>query len=405
MSKKIHRPLANEIIRNLMLIFNKSQKADKTIAESLKNNPKWGSRDRSFIAHHTYSVIRWWRLLKFCAELDERVVTDESGYWKLLGAWLVTEGFKLPEWPEFSALNSESVHKKKQEALQIRKIRESVPDWLDELGEIEVPDWDNELHAMNQEADVFIRVNTLKTSASDLLKRFEAENTEAVSVAGLPEALQLTKRKNINSSVSYKKGLFEIQDAGSQLITRFINPKAGQKIIDGCAGAGGKSLTMAQLMEDKGVILATDISPKKLIELQKRAGRSGIEIIDTVALSVFDSDKYLNWADKILLDVPCSGSGVLKRNPDTKWKLKPNFLKEIRETQQHILQKNSRFLKPGGELIYATCSVFRSENEEQIQQFLNKNPEFTLDAERRISPSKSGFDGFYMARLIKAVSN
>ncbi len=373
--------------------------ADRVVAASLKSNSKWGSRDRSFIAENTYEVIRWWRLLKFCAEINQRKIEDEPCYWKLLGTWLILKGYQLPEWPEFSELKPEIILTMREQTQTIRKIRESIPDWLDETGEKEVPDWDKEIHEMNREAEVFIRVNELKIKGKALIEKLREEGIELVLVPDVPNALRLASRKNLTSSESYRQGLFEIQDAGSQLIADFVKALPGEQILDGCAGAGGKSLSLAQNMNNDGQIIATDISWKKLTELELRAQRNGITIIKTERLKTFETGKYKEWADKILLDVPCSGSGVLRRNPDTKWKLKPAFLEDIKATQAAILDRNIQFLKPDGELIYATCSLFRSENEDQIRNFLSRNPEFELLEEKRISPAQTGFDGYYMARV------
>ena len=384
-----------------MLIFNEQQKADKVVADSLKSNAKWGSRDRHFIAENTYEIIRWWRLLKFCAEVNERKFTDEANFWKLTGAWLCLKGYELPDWPEWAGISPEKILGKKEDAESIRKIRESIPDWLDEKGEAEVPDWDREMHAMNEEASVFLRVNESRISLQDLLQQFEKDEIEAELVPGLKNALRLLKRKNLSAYSGFRKGYFEIQDAGSQLIAEFVRPKPGEQILDACAGAGGKSLYMAEIMENSGTILATDVHHRKLEELEKRAQRNHIKIIRAQKVKQLNETELAGWADKVLLDVPCSGSGVLKRNPDAKWKLQPAFIEELLETQAEILFKNAPFLKKGGELIYATCSVFRSENEDQITRFLSTNPNFKLIEDRRISPSQSGFDGFYMARLLK----
>jgi 16S rRNA (cytosine967-C5)-methyltransferase len=196
---------------------------------------------------------------------------------------------------------------------------------------------------------------------------------------------------------SYKNGLFEIQDAASQLVAPFLQLKAGMKVIDACAGAGGKALHIASLMQNKGSILAMDLEGKKLEELERRAHRAGVRIINTSIVTKEIILKNKDSADRLLLDVPCSGLGVLKRNPDAKWKLTPTFMDEIQKTQASILNDYSIMLKPGGLMVYATCSILPVENQLQVQHFLEKNPgKYELINEQRIMPSQ-GYDGFYMA--------
>ncbi|MCL4125146.1 UNVERIFIED_CONTAM: hypothetical protein GTU68_009202 [Idotea baltica] len=174
------------------------------------------------------------------------------------------------------------------------------------------------------------------------------------------------------------------------------------RVVDACAGAGGKTLHIASLMENKGQIIAMDIYANKLHELKRRAKRNGAHNIETRAIESTKTIKKLyDKADRVLIDSPCSGLGVLRRNPDAKWKLQPDFLDKIRKTQQEILQQYSRMVKVDGKLVYATCSVLPSENQNQVQEFLNSESgkNFTLVKDKKVSAHKSGFDGFYMALL------
>ena len=174
------------------------------------------------------------------------------------------------------------------------------------------------------------------------------------------------------------------------------------RVVDACAGAGGKTLHIASLMENKGQIIAMDIYGNKLHELKRRAKRNGAHNIET---RVIDSTKVIkklyDKADRVLIDSPCSGLGVLRRNPDAKWKLQPDFLDNIRKTQQDIIQQYSKMVKPKGKLVYATCSVLPSENQNQVKEFLKSEAGsgFTLLKEKKVLSHKSGFDGFYMALL------
>jgi 16S rRNA (cytosine967-C5)-methyltransferase len=215
--------------------------------------------------------------------------------------------------------------------------------------------------------------------------------------------LVLKERTNVFTSPHFKNGLFEIQDASSQLVADFVEVEGNMRVIDACAGAGGKTLHLAALMQNKGKIIAMDTEEWKLTELKKRARRGGANNIE---IRLIDNNKAIkrlaDSADRLLLDVPCSGLGVLKRNPDAKWKLDVDFINHIKETQQEILQNYVQMLRNGGQLIYATCSILPSESENQVEKFLeSQNGAFELLDQQRISPAQTGFDGFYMARLLK----
>jgi 16S rRNA (cytosine967-C5)-methyltransferase len=218
-------------------------------------------------------------------------------------------------------------------------------------------------------------------------------------VPDLESALQLQKRENIFSNRLFKEGWFEIQDAGSQQIASFLMPRSGETVIDACAGAGGKSLHLAALMNNKGRIISMDVEDYKLEELKKRARRANAHNIET---KIIDKSKTIqalqNRADRLLLDVPCSGLGVLKRNPDAKWKLNKEKIEKTSRIQREILQDYSPMVKPGGTLVYSTCSILPSENEKVVQAFLEKNKNYELKEAKHLLPSQ-GFDGFYMARL------
>ena len=201
---------------------------------------------------------------------------------------------------------------------------------------------------------------------------------------------------------AFQNGYFELQDASSQLVAPFLKAEKGMKICDVCAGAGGKTLHLSAITENKGQIIAMDIFKNKLFELKRRAKRNNAFNIETRLIENNKSIKRLHGKiDRLLIDAPCSGLGVLRRNPDSKWKLSQNFLDKIKDTQQEILKRYSPMLKENGKLVYATCSILPSENELQIKKFLKteQGKKFKVEDEKKISPAQSGFDGFYMARL------
>ena len=210
----------------------------------------------------------------------------------------------------------------------------------------------------------------------------------------------LNERQNVFKTKAFKNGFFEVQDASSQLVAPYLEVKPGMRVIDTCAGAGGKTLHLAAQMENKGQLIAMDIYGGKLAELKKRARRAGAHNINTRVIEGSKTIKKLkNSADRILIDAPCSGLGVIKRNPDSKWKLQPEFVDRIKQTQAEILDSYSSMLKVNGLLVYATCSILPSENEKQVEKFLSKNKNFKLHKDLKVSPTDSGFDGFYMALL------
>jgi 16S rRNA (cytosine967-C5)-methyltransferase len=400
---KLHRNLVFATIDSLQLIFNEKKQADKVLKNTLKRDKRWGARDRGFIAETTYDIVRWKRLYSNIADVNEPF--DRSNLFRLFTVWATLKGIQIPDWPQFENTPTRKIKGRFDELSKIRKYKESIPDWLDELGVKELgKKWDKEIHSLNQVADVVLRVNTLKTTKEQLQNNLQDLEIETEILKGYPQALKLKERKNVFVTDAFKKGWFEVQDASSQKVAKFLNPKPGTKVVDTCAGAGGKSLHLAALMENKGQIIALDIYENKLKELKRRAKRNGAHNIETRTI---DSSKVIKKligkADKILIDAPCSGIGVLKRNPDSKWKLQPEFLENIKNTQKEILDSYSRMVKPGGQMVYATCSILPSENENQVNDFLNRESgkDFKFVKEDKILPSETGFDGFYMALLQK----
>ena len=366
----------------------------------LTTHRKWGARDRRFAAETVYDIVRWWRLL--WAVEDREADLGDLRLWKLVGTHLALKGWDLPDWDEFKWVNPATIRARLTRAEERRAVRESVPDWLDDLGARELGEqWDAELHALNQPADVVLRANTLKTNRDELRAALAAEEIEAVPLLWAQDALVLSHRQNALATAAFKNGLFEVQDACSQLVGPLLGVTPGMRVVDACAGAGGKSLHLAALMQNKGRIVALDVDGRKLDELKRRARRDSVGNIET---RVVDSSKVLKrlagTADRLLLDVPCSGLGVLRRNPDAKWKLTPEAIERLILSQQEILASHGDVLRPGGRMVYATCSILPSENERQIEWFLTQQAgRYALVEQKTLLPTKSGFDGFFMALL------
>ncbi len=400
---RLHRNLVFAVIDGLHEVFNEAAYADKVVQKLLKRDKRWGSRDRSFVAETVYEIVRWKRLYAEIAEVKEPY--SRENLWRIFAVWATLRGISLPDWKQIAPTPTRRIKGRFDELSKIRKFKESIPDWLDELGEKELKkNWDKEISALNQQAPVVLRANTLKTSKEKLRSILEDEHIDTEFIKGYVNALKLTERANVFSTEAFKKGFFEVQDASSQLVADFLEVEPGQRIVDTCAGAGGKTLHLAALMENKGQVIAMDIYANKLKELKRRARRAGAHNIETRTIeSTKDIKKLYGKADRVLIDAPCSGLGVLSRNPDAKWKLQPEFLDTIRKTQAEILESYSKMVKPGGKMVYATCSILPSENQDQVTAFLKttQGEQFTLIKDKKVLSHQSGFDGFYMALLEK----
>lgn len=397
---RLHRNLVLTVIDALNEIFNDNLYADKVVEKSLKRDKRWGARDRKFVAETIYDIVRWKRLYNEIAGTKEHYT--RPNLWKIFTVWAVLHEIKLPDWNQFEGTPERRIRGMFNDLQKDRRFRESIPDWMDELGLKELGEtvWTEEIKALNVKADVILRVNTLNINKFELQKQLEQEEIETEFLPTHDSALKLVERKNVFLTEAFSNGLFEVQDASSQLVADFLEVEPGMRVIDTCAGAGGKTLHIATLMKNKGQIIALDLYDSKLSQLKKRARRNGIFNIET---RVIDSSKVIKklkeTADRVLIDAPCSGLGVLRRNPDTKWKLQPEFIENIKKTQAEILDQYASLVKNGGKLVYATCSILPSENQEQVQLFLNNHKDFTFIKENSILPSKSGYDGFYMALL------
>ncbi|WP_339837856.1 methyltransferase domain-containing protein [uncultured Maribacter sp.] len=403
---KLHRNLVFAVIDALNLIFNENEYADKVVQKVLRFDKRWGARDRGFIAETTYEMVRYKRLYAEIAEV--KAPFSRPDLFRMWAVWAILKGIKLPDWKQIEPTPERRIKGKFDELSQIRKFREAIPDWIDELGEKALGEklWTEEIAKLNEPAEVILRTNTLRTSKEELRKALLDENIVAEPIRGYASALKLVERANVFVTEAFKKGMFEVQDASSQLVAEFLDVEPGQRVVDTCAGAGGKSLHLAALMENKGQLISMDIYGSKLKELKRRARRNGahnIEVREIDSSKVYK--KLYGSADRVLIDAPCTGLGVLRRNPDSKWKMQPEFLDKIVKTQQEILRNYSKIVKPGGKMVYATCSILPQENGNQVKSFLSseEGKDFKLVKDKKIYASKSGYDGFFMALLEKSI--
>ncbi|GEP52422.1 RNA methyltransferase [Flavobacterium noncentrifugens] len=399
---RLHRNLVYTTIDSLNAIFNDGEYADKVVARALKKDKRWGSSDRKFVAETIYEIVRWKRLYAEIAEVREPY--DRDNLWRMFAVWAVLRGYPIPDWRQLEGTPERKIKGRFDELSKTRALKESIPDWMDELGVKELGEkvWATEIAAQNQPAKVVLRVNTLKTTKEKLRAILMDLNIETEFLKDQPDALVLKERANVFLTDAFKQGFFEVQDANSQLVAAYLDVAPGMRVVDTCAGAGGKTLHIASLMENKGQLIAMDLYESKLKQLKLRAKRNSAFNIE---YRIIDSTKVIKKlhekADRVLIDAPCSGLGVLKRNPDAKWKLQPEFIDNIRKVQSEVLESYAKIVKPGGKLVYATCSVLPSENQEQIKRFLSTETgkNFTFVKDSKILASESGFDGFYMAQL------
>jgi 16S rRNA (cytosine967-C5)-methyltransferase len=401
---RLHRNLVFAVVDALNMIFNENEYADKVIEKVLRYDKRWGARDRGFIAETTYEIVRYKRLYAEIAEVNAPY--SRPNLFRLFAVWAVLRGIPLPDWKQLEDTPVRRVKGRFDELSKIRKFRESFPDWMDKLCEnaLGAALWNKESAALNAQADVILRTNTLKTTKNDLRRLLKEAEIETETISGTMDALKLKERQNVFATEAFKQGLFEVQDASSQLVAPYLDVVPGQRVVDACAGAGGKTLHLASLMQNKGQLIAMDIYESKLKKLKIRARRNGVHNMETRIIENSKAIKKLHGkADRVLLDAPCSGLGVIRRNPDSKWKLEPEFLERIKGVQQQILQDYSKMVKPEGKLVYATCSILPEENSEQVQTFLGSEAgkDFEFVKEQSIYASENGYDGFYMALIKK----
>lgn len=393
---RLHRVLIIGLRQALSEALFSDQYADKVIEKTLKANKKWGSKDRAFVAESFYDIIRWKRKLAFY--MDEEV--KRTNIYNLIAVYLLTKEHEIPLFDEFKGIDFRKIEDRFSKKIDNPAIEQSVPDWL--FGLIE-KDYGNDtveiLAALNEQAEVYLRVNTLKTTPENVINSLEVEGVEAVSVSGQENAVQIKQRKNLFRTAAFQDGWFEVQDISSQLVAKALAPKPGMRVLDVCAGAGGKTLHLAALMQNKGQLIALDIYEWKLKELKRRARRAGAHNVETRLITAKTIKRLKDGADALLIDAPCSGLGVLKRNPDAKWKLNQGFIDRITKEQAEILQSHSKVLRKGGRMVYATCSILPQENEQQVEKFLTNNEEFALLSEQTLLPHITGNDGFYIAVL------
>jgi 16S rRNA (cytosine967-C5)-methyltransferase len=372
-----------ELVTALLDVFVGKHRLDKVIERRLRDHREWLTATREHFVETLHAAVREWRLRWNRAGLPDAEHLSRVNFARTRQV----------------LLSAAAVHPREERWSEA--VRASVPDWLHARGLEELrTSWVPTIDALNRPAPLFLRTNTLRTDAAALAVALAEEGFSAAPVTGHPEALRVTARRDVFRLRAFREGWFEVQDVHSQRIAPLLGVEPGMRVVDACAGSGGKSLHLAALMRNKGRSIALDTAEWKLAELRRRAARAGV---DNLEARVIDDPRALkrlhSTADRVLVDVPCSGLGVLRRNPDTKWKLGPGDLERLRALQAQLLLEYSRLVRPGGKVVYATCSVLPSENERQIDAFLAAQPGWSLEEELRLPPGEHDGDGFYAARL------
>lgn len=390
--------LDDALRRVLSGIFGRRQHSDRVLAAYFRENRKCGSRDRAFISEAVYSLLRYWGFMRKYLPEDRRTEL-ESGTVRFtakeLGALLMAGSFVsgdiagaeiirtghalMPSLPNPAPTPE---RRARQMADYFRtevsiSAADLIPQWLEGM----LPEnLDRELfiNALRERPPIYLRLQCTPEERSELMAELAANDAEITPVANVEDALSIRAKVNMYSLESYRKGLFEIQDLASQCVGLVCAPRPGNRWLDACAGAGGKTLQLAQLMKRKGNVTASDLRSYKLEDLRRRARRAGFPNI-TAKENIAASGKVKHPFDGVLVDAPCSCSGVWRRNPGAQWILTAEEVEELAIQQLEILETYSAAVRTGGVLVYATCSVFDEENSGVVRKFLDKHPEFKLD--------------------------
>lgn len=351
---------------------------DLYISEYFRSHPALGSKDRAFIADTVYALIRWQALLDYPAV---------SSSWK-------------ERYEAYQRINLEEIQAREDIP---PAIRVSFPQPLFDLfvSNYGIEKGQTLCMTCNTPAPTAIRANSLKISRADLIKQWEGLY-DISPTSTSPEGIIFHKKINFFQLPEFKEGLFEVQDEGSQLLAHLMQVQPGQQVLDYCAGSGGKTLAFAPLMQGKGQIYVHDIRPFALQEAQKRLRRAGIQnyqLLQHTSPHLAKLKKKMDW---VLVDAPCSGTGTLRRNPDMKWKFHTEMLNRLIGQQRMIFEKALSFLKPDGRIVYATCSLLKEENQDQVAHFLTT---YSLAMEGnpfQTFPTLGGMDGFFGVVLKRA---
>ncbi len=390
--------------------------ADAVLSHWFRAHKNAGLRDRGEIAEAVFDVLRHLRRYRQFAESGQGAATRRLAILGLASVWsrdILDTGLEEHEKPWLDHVQAFDLSNLSP------AVRHSVPEWL-ESQLMALPDAEALLRALNQPAPLDLRINPFKTDRDTVLQAW-AQGPEskwpAQPTPYSPWGMRIQGRPPINRWRSFERGEIEVQDEGSQLLAALVGPKRGEMVIDYCAGAGGKTLLLGALMRSTGRLYAFDVSAARLARAKPRFARSGLSNIVPVVIADKNDQRVKRLrgkAHRVLVDAPCSGLGTLRRNPDLKWRQHAETLAQLLVTQAAILEDAAACVRPGGRLVYASCSLLPQENEQQVQAFLEKHPDFvlldasTVLADRGIQlpldgpmlqlrPDVHGTDGFFAA--------
>ncbi len=405
-----------EAVLGLLLRFD--YPADAVVSRYFREHRELGHADRAFVAETVFAVLRRGR------SLEARCAGKLSDRNRLLVALAVTRGWSQRELaPVLKASEEEwlAAAKAMPESEFPPAVRCDLPDWLYNALEAQfgADEVDKLAHALNLPAPLDLRVNTIKTNREALLARLADDEITAVPGPLSPLAVRLRDKPALAKHPLFLEGAFEVQDEGSQLLGYLLEPKRGEMVVDFCAGAGGKTLLLGALMKNTGRLYAFDVSDKRLANLKPRLARSGLSNVHPARIEHERDTKIKRLAgkvDRVLVDAPCSGLGTLRRNPDLKWRQSADSVAELTTKQAAILDAAAKLVRPGGRVVYATCSLLTAENDAVVEGFLARHPEFTLTPASavlakqgiavdgdflRLLPHRHNTDGFFAAILDK----
>lgn len=441
------RPIRWDLVRAVILealaaIRSEGRVADRTLDYLLRRERRLWARERRAVAETVYALLRAEVRLDYLLDRSlgatYRSLGPSARHALLLEAWRVMEGEVEPRealrqsglsaalLPGLLACADGAAHAAEalpEDPAKRLAVAHSLPPWIAALFLREVGDEAEALAAaMDRRAPLTLRTNTLRIDRPGLLRRLREEGVEAEETPHSPVGVIAQSRQNLFHLPSFREGLFEVQDEGSQLLSLLVAPRPGERVVDACAGAGGKTLALAAMMENRGRIVALDTHPRRLAQIGPRARRAQIHNWEShVVDETRPGEVERRWqarADAVLVDAPCTGLGVLRRNPDALFRLQPEDVERFASLQGGILHRYAALVKPGGRLVYGTCSVATEENEEVVERFLADHPDFeralprlTLGealAERlgaaealRLYPHRQGTDGFFGALLVR----
>lgn len=369
-------------VRALEAVLPLHSPADTALRRFFREHPEMGRRDRALVAETVFDVLRNRRLYAHLAQSGDGPLAQ-----RLVAVSRIRRGLPVrsdradgsqPDW----LARARDI----EPASMPFAIRFSLPDWLAEVVAAR-PDAEALAAALLEPAPLDLRVNAVKSDRPAAIAVLAEDGIDAEPLAIAPLALRVHGKPALETSRAFTEGLVEVQDAGSQLLAMLVAPKRGQTVVDLCAGAGGKTLAMAAAMRSSGQVFACDIAPQRLLRLRPRLQRAGATNVQPMAIDSEHDPKLARLAgraDAVLVDAPCSGTGTLRRNPDLKWRTDRETLGRLTSQQQSILAAAARLVKPGGTLVYATCSLLPEENERQAERFEATHPGFVREPAREV---------------------